>query len=67
VVVAHGLDKTPTNMEISLSGLVNPATVVGGSGSLWVTAPTSTTFTINTTGVVSADYWIAWRADLENY
>uniref|UniRef100_A0AAU6W3V7 Pectate lyase superfamily protein domain-containing protein n=4 Tax=unclassified bacterial viruses TaxID=12333 RepID=A0AAU6W3V7_9VIRU len=63
VTITHGLSKTPTASDISLSFAGNPT--ASGVTSLYVAAINSTTFQIVTnTAVVTNALQVSWRADI---
>lgn len=59
VVVTHGLASTPARSDITLTPLVDP------EHRYFVSASTSTTFTISMSGVVTADRFIGWSARIK--
>jgi len=59
VAVTHGLSYTPTVQDVLLTPLVNLG--AWGVNSFWVSAATSTTFTISVNANATVDIYFSWR------
>lgn len=61
VVITHGLSFTPNLINIQITDISSKA--ASGINSAWTSAPTATTFTVNTNvAVAGASYLFVWRA-----
>jgi len=67
VSVTHGLGKAPINHNITITNLINPAACGVGGADFWVSAVSSTTFTISCSSAPTNSMWIGWTVDISGY